>query len=272
MADRRRDVVLRRIAWSFPRLAGKALRRRGFHPMARSASEADGTEASRIVGRALSSNGGKRYLEVGIKKGATLNAVEAATVVGVDPFHWVDVSTCRPGMTVVPLPSDAYFDGLSGDERFDVVFVDGLHVFRQAYRDVLNAASVLAPGGAILIDDVVPTTAAAAHPSKAVSRSLDPSSQDWMGDVYKVVIALERHHPEIEVRIIADSRGYRLGLAWLRSEPWRGTHASDAQLDAVDALAFEDVFTEGSAERHLFDVTDEDAAFAAYAESIRPSR
>lgn len=239
--------------------------------MAQQASDAGGTEASRLVGRALAANGGERYLEVGIKKGATLNAVDAATIVGVDPHHWIDVSTCRTGMTIVPLPSDAYFENVRGDERFDVVFVDGLHVFRQAYRDVLNAAAVLERGGAILIDDVVPTSAAAAHPSKAISRALDPSSQAWMGDVYKVVIALDRFHPEIETRIIADASGHRLALAWLRSHPWSGAHASEAQLDAVDAVSFEDVFADGGADAQLFALTDEEAAFAAYAGEVRPT-
>lgn len=255
------DRVLRAVGWSAPGFVGKAMERRGFRPLAANARAAEKTEAARLVERALSANGGSRYLEVGIKNGATLQAVDAETVVGVDPFHWANVSMCRPGMTIYPQASDRYFRRLPNDERFDVVFVDGLHVFRQAYRDVLNAAAALRPGGAILIDDVVPSSAAEADPVRR--------TKAWTGDVYKVIIAVDRHHPELVVRIVADAGGHRIGLVWLREGTTIGTAASPSRLAEIDALGFDEVFAPESAYAQLFAATAEEEAFGAYETAAR---
>ena len=254
------DRFLRRLGGSAPRLVGKAMERRGFRPLAANAAAAEKTEAARLVERALAVNGGDRYLEIGIKNGATLQAVDAGTAVGVDPFHMANVAMCRPGLTVLPLPSDRYFRRLPSDQRFDVVFVDGLHVFRQAYRDVLHAAATLVRGGAILIDDVVPTSAAAGSPVR--------TTKAWMGDVYKVIIALDRHHPEVDYRVVADRGGHRLALAWLRPGLRIGPAASPSQLAAIDALSFDDVFGPGSTLQHLFAATAEDEAFGDYSAAV----
>lgn len=233
------------------------MERRGFRPLAASVGVAKKTEAARLVERALAVNGGSRYLEVGIKNGATLQAVDAVTLVGVDPFHWANVSMCRPGMSIHPLPSDRYFRRLPSSNRFDVVFVDGLHVYRQAYRDVLNAAAALGPGGAILIDDVVPRSAAEANPVRTTKKA-------WMGDVYKVIITIDWHHPELDYRIVADAGGHRLGLAWLRPGLRIGAAASPNQLAEIDELTFEDVFEPTNSLHRLFAPTEEDDVFRAY--------
>jgi hypothetical protein len=88
--------------------------------------------------------------------------------------------------------SDAFF--ASNMERFDLVFLDGLHEFQQTLRDVLNALDILNEGGLIVIDDSVPIDEFSAIPdqSEALARRLKSGSnrRDWNGDVFKAVAFL----------------------------------------------------------------------------------
>ena len=95
------------------------------------------------------------YLEVGVNRGETFLAVEIAEKTAVDPefrFDWQ--AAAGPGAvfhrcrrTPVPrLPRRA----------FDIVFLDGLHVFAQTFRDFCDTLLVTHARSLIVIDDTVP--------------------------------------------------------------------------------------------------------------------
>lgn len=66
---------------------------------------------------------------------------------------------------------------------FDVIFIDGLHIYEQARRDVVNAIKFLKPGGWVAIHDVLPDDAVSEHVPII-------SSGPWCGDVWKVAFEL----------------------------------------------------------------------------------
>lgn len=139
----------------------------------------------------------ERYLEIGVHEGHSLSFVQPGTrVVGVDPEPKVD---SPPDNTViVAATSDDFFAdpalvGLLGGP-IDLAFVDGLHLHEQTLRDVANVERHSHPDGIIMIHDCLPIDA------KTAAR--DRTTVVWSGDVWKVVVALRRHRPDLTVTTV----------------------------------------------------------------------
>ncbi|HXV01633.1 MAG TPA: class I SAM-dependent methyltransferase, partial [Caulobacteraceae bacterium] len=104
------------------------------------------------------------------------------------------------------MTSDAFFAG--NEERFDVVFIDGLHTYDQARRDVVNALAVVRSGGWIAVHDMFPRDWIEEHvPQISTSR--------WTGDPWKVAFELAVS-PDVDFRLIAIDHG--IGIIRLRSD------------------------------------------------------
>ena len=232
--------------------------RRGFRTLAPSAREAPGTPSADRLNRILKTFGGERYLEIGVATGETIEAVGAKRVVGVDPAHQVN-STRLPGhIRLVAQPSDDFFDAVLSDpaatsKRFDLIFVDGLHTFDQSYRDLRNAFGALHDHGIVVVDDTIPSSRFAALADKRLAKQLRRehgiASTDWMGDVYKTVVAVARFHPSLEMVTVEDALHRGQTFIWRRRGPTGAPLPLEvvtaAELATVDALEFDDVFTPG---------------------------
>ena len=71
------------------------------------------------------------YLEIGCFKDETFNQINIKKKIGVDP-----VSGGNLRMT-----SDQFF--IENKEKFDLIFIDGLHVYEQVTKDIFNTIKVL---------------------------------------------------------------------------------------------------------------------------------
>lgn len=118
--------------------------------------------------------GAQRYLEIGVCGGHSLRSVDVPFKVGVDPDP--------QSAATVKLTSDDYFARLPGEEQFDLIFIDGLHLREQVLKDVRNAERYLAPGGAIVLHDCLPPSL------EAGSRLV--CSGAWCGDVWRAWLEL----------------------------------------------------------------------------------
>jgi len=99
----------------------------------------------------ITKRGYESYLEIGCASDACFSRIKAKHKVGVDPAS---------GGTVRKT-SDAYFDeAIAAGEKFDIIFIDGLHHHDQVFRDVENSLACLNRGGAILMHDCLPPNAA----------------------------------------------------------------------------------------------------------------
>lgn len=179
------------------------------------------TETDKVVGRAAVMRqlcglyDDARYLEVGVWRGATFDKVPAARKVAVDPVFKLDPPVAdrdEPGSEFHEVTSDEYFAGLVGrDEQFDVVFLDGLHVYEQTLRDLMNTLDHLQPQGVVVVDDTRPPTHLTSLPDReeyfAVRDYTGESDKRWMGDIYKLVWFVETFCPHLTYRTIADNHG-----------------------------------------------------------------
>ena len=141
-----------------------------------------------IVNLLMSSRPDGRYLEIGCADNQLFDAVLARHKTGVDPATG---GTHRQ-------TSDAFFTE-NPDARFDVIFIDGLHLYDQVRRDVVNALGVLNPGGWIAIHDMLPRDWMEEHVPLI-------STSGWTGDGWKVAFELAAS-PDIDFRLIAMDHG-----------------------------------------------------------------
>ncbi|MCK5641687.1 MAG: class I SAM-dependent methyltransferase, partial [Gammaproteobacteria bacterium] len=109
-----------------------------------------------VINELLATTAETRFLEIGVQAGLCGAKIRASRKWGVDPEPKRGAETRydrfhRGG-------SDAFFASLPSAERFDVVFVDGLHHWEQVSRDVDNALRHLADGGFVVLHDCCPTS------------------------------------------------------------------------------------------------------------------
>jgi hypothetical protein len=186
-----------------------------------------------------------RYLEIGVQNGITFDHVEAPVKVAVDPAFLFDTAAAktRPnnaGAVYHEVTSDTFFgEILAPDDRFDVIFIDGLHSFDQTLRDLLNAILCLAPGGLILLDDVIPPSYAASLPTLdeniAFRAARGIRQIDWMGDVYKLIFFIRDYLRGFRYATLEENHGQ--AVLWREGRP---TPADPLTVEAVTRLDFAD--------------------------------
>ena len=139
----------------------------------------------------------RTYLEIGVHQGDSLALTLPSTMaVGVDPA--ADIQVPLPeGARVVAATSDEFFhawDSPFAGLPVDLAFVDGLHLFEQTLRDVLNVERYATPGTVVLVHDCLPID--------AVTSSRERTTVVWSGDVWKVVPCLRRYRPDLAIATV----------------------------------------------------------------------
>jgi len=119
----------------------------------------------------------KRYLEIGVQYGRSLNlAVYSAQAVGVDP---APLTMARGNQVIHPVTADDFFTYyIAPEDKFDLIFIDGSHLYEDALRDLINCEKHSRNGTVMVLDDVLPYT------PEMTSRTMVPGH--WTGDVWKV--------------------------------------------------------------------------------------
>jgi len=210
----------------------------------------------------------RSYLEIGVLEGETFANVNARRRYGVDPSPLFDAVLLPRGATFAVTTSDVFFATIRRSKRFDVAFLDGLHTVDQTYRDLINTFSHLR-SGVILIDDTVPIDEFSAIPDQEASYLARDAAglegRPWHGDVWRVVMLLDRHHPELEWRTIIDE-GNPQTLVWRR----RRAAVVAASHEEI-ALALQPTYVEEFARGvpDYFHPTSESAALAECISSLR---
>jgi hypothetical protein len=177
-----------------------------------------------------------RYLEIGVNVGALFLHVRAAQKVAVDPveriprWKWLGHPNTALRGRFVNRTSDEFFDALDPDERYDVVFVDGLHTHEQSRRDVENALAHLGEGGVVLVHDCNPPTAEAAGPDPDATRG-----EGWCGEVWRTIVELRATRGDLVVEVLDTDFGIgviRRGASTPIELPTPVARLTYAELDA----------------------------------------
>ncbi len=146
------------------------------------------------------------YLEIGVANGTTLESVKASEKHAVDPFPTFNTRDLPSGTHFYKSTSDNFFSSLEKSKKFDFIFLDGLHEFKQLARDFTNALQHINNPGWILIDDIVPSDSISAIPSIELSyktRGVEANEGfPWHGDCYKILPIILNSFPNIQPYLI----------------------------------------------------------------------
>lgn len=218
------------------------------------------------------------YLEIGVAQGLTLESVKVPNRVGVDPLPQFDVTKIPRGITFFQMESDSYFENADKESKFDLVFLDGLHVWKQTYKDLINSLHICKPSSIILIDDVVPDDELAAYPDwdKALELKDAAGITDgrWQGDVYKVLLVINNFHPELEYAVIGSRDRIDNPQAIVRVkaavDPSLIEMASEADLNTVQSCAY-DYFFKDEALPDFIELESEESGIKRILDSVTRS-
>lgn len=160
----------------------------------------DGNHSSRRINAIAAAVGAKNYLEIGVADGETFFAVSVRNKTGVDPsFRFNTKLKESENSHFWCMSSDEYFlSGASGN-KFDIVFLDGLHVFSQTFRDFCNTLLVTNENSLIVIDDTIPSDVFSSAPDMDLALSTrireGGTGAHWHGDIYKMIYAVHDFFP-----------------------------------------------------------------------------
>ena len=113
------------------------------------------------------------YLEISCDNNICFKSIPVINKIGVDPDRGGNIKDT----------SDNFFK--SNKNRFNVIFIDGLHIYEQCRRDVINALKVLDKNGYIFLHDMTPRNWAEENVPR-LKNTL------WTGDIWKVAIELSK--------------------------------------------------------------------------------
>jgi SAM-dependent methyltransferase len=130
----------------------------------------------------------ERYLEIGVQvPELNFDRIKCKYKVGVDP----DSDIFSDTGDIYPATSDFFFAEISEDlgfrdKKFDLIFIDGLHIAEQVKKDFENALKILSPNGFIVLHDCNPEKEEHTIVPRPTERG------HWNGDVYRFALALAK--------------------------------------------------------------------------------
>jgi Methyltransferase domain len=196
-----------------------------------------------------------KYLEIGVNNGDNFFPIKVSQKVAVDPsfafsperkMEWDVKNPDNATAQYVNTTSDDFFAQTDVAERFDVVFIDGLHTYAQSLQDVLNSLDRLNENGVIVMHDCKPPHIAAACPAKSLQEAEDMQKDEktktpgwtgeWCGDVWKTICYLRSQRQDLQVFVL--DCDYGLGIV-MKGKP---DNNLDLSKESLDAMTYAEVF------------------------------
>ena len=155
-----------------------------------------------IINYLIKINNYEDYLEIGSgfpKKNKTRNfdAIVCKNKDGVDPKGY-----CGYEMT-----SDEFFK--KNNKKYDIIFIDGLHLEEQVDKDIVNSLNCLKTNGTIVIHDCNPKLEDSQKEKKPTRRP-EGGISPWNGTVWKSFAKLRITRNDLEMCVI--DKDYGLGI------------------------------------------------------------
>jgi len=128
------------------------------------------------------------YLEIGVRNPEdNFNNIRANTKYSVDPGI-----AFKENPVDFKLTSDSFFtklgqnEILSSDIKFDVIFIDGLHISEQVDKDINNSMDYIKDDGFIVLHDCNPPTEW--HARETYDYQMTPAKDRWTGTTWKAFL------------------------------------------------------------------------------------
>ena len=125
-----------------------------------------------VINKIIQKKNLRSYLEIGVSKGESFNRIICDRKKGVDPAP----ADKEYSGEIYKMTSDEFFK--QNETQFDIIFVDGLHLYEQTVLDMVNGFQFLNTNGFIVLHDCLPE-------SEQMAGRIDCGL--WTGDVYKAI-------------------------------------------------------------------------------------
>ena len=168
-----------------------------------------------IVQQIITLKNYKSYLEIGCRNDELFAKVKCEEKVGVDPVS---------GGTIKDY-SDNFFK--TNKKYFDIVFIDGLHMYHQVKNDIINSINFLNDGGIILLHDCLPNT--------VYDQAVPRCEMNWNGDVWKAIVEM-RTKPNLDTYTCYADQG--IGVIFKRVN----RNKLDLSINDFSKIRFKDYF------------------------------
>ena len=154
-----------------------------------------------LINKVIKKFGLKNYLEIGVcVPSDCFDRIDIADKAGVDPGFENPENPVK-----YQVDSDTFFDrlnkgqlDLSPDHKWDLIFIDGLHISHQVLKDINNSLEHLSPGGYIMLHDCNPAT----YFNQREDYYIDGKRMPWTGTVWKAIYYLRTHRSDLKVGVI----------------------------------------------------------------------
>jgi hypothetical protein len=162
-----------------------------------------------IINDIIKTKGFSKYLEIGVRNpDDCYNKINCNTKHSVDPGYENEKNNVDFKFT-----SDDFFNRLEcglleleNNYKWDVIFIDGLHISNQVEKDVLNSLNHLSEDGFILLHDCNPFLYEYNY-ERVIE---DYWGQGWNGTVWKVIYKLLCTREDLDVYTINTDEGVGL--------------------------------------------------------------
>lgn len=144
----------------------------------------------------------KNYLEIGVwYKSWCFDFINIDKKTSVDPGYEASGETYD-----YQIESDIFFEALRDertefkpDHKWDIIFIDGLHLAEQVDKDVENSLKHLSPNGTIIMHDCSPTDEMIA---RETYNPTWPHPGEWCGTTWKTFYRLRHTRPDLEMTCV----------------------------------------------------------------------
>lgn len=146
-----------------------------------------------VINFLIHNNNYTNYLEIGIRGGGCFKKIICENKEGVDPNP---KCKCKNHMT-----SDDFFNNIPLSQKYDIIFIDGLHLENQVLRDIQNSLKHLSENGTIVLHDCNPMLE---------ERQLEykkSKNAKWNGTVWKAFVKLRMQRSDLKMLVVDIDHG-----------------------------------------------------------------
>ena len=192
-------------------------------------------------------NSDTTYLEIGVRNPEdNFNKINSKIKFSVDPGF---ENTKNP--VDFKMTSDTFFEALSSNTilskemKFDVIFIDGLHLANQVERDISNSLQFISDNGLIVLHDCNPPTEF--HARELYYYLNSPAGGFWNGTTWKAFFKYRQRQDLFSCCIDSDwgvgiiSKTRTIGNATkLKNEYYEYHVFKDARKESLNLISFEE--------------------------------
>ncbi len=140
-----------------------------------------------IINYLIEQNEYEKYLEIGVQDYySNCDKIQAKIKYAVDPAPRTKCDFIGT--------SDEFFAQHDTNDKFDIVFIDGLHQSDQVVKDIENSLSILSENGTIVVHDCLPQA--------EYQQSREDNNSEWTGDVWKAIAMLKGTREDLNIKVV----------------------------------------------------------------------